>query len=230
MSLHVAAVIPAAGLGVRLGGTFDEPAPPKALRLLRGRPLLEYAVRSLAAELDEIVVAAPAGREAEVVALVSGLGPTLRVVAGGGSRQESVALALAAVSDGITHVLVHDAARPLAPAAMIRRVVDALAAGARIVVPVVPAVDSLRSVRAYGSNQRIDRAAVRAVQTPQGFEREVLVRAHAEAAGAGATDDAGLAERLGERVTLVEGDPLAFKVTTTVDLLLAEAVLAATDS
>jgi 2-C-methyl-D-erythritol 4-phosphate cytidylyltransferase len=124
-------------------------------------------------------------------------------------------------------VLVHDAARALAPPALVAAVVSAVRSGAAAVVPGVPLVDTVRSL----DGQRVDRSRLRAVQTPQGFSRTVLERAHAAAADAeddetlAATDDAGLVERLGEPVLVVPGAPEAFKITTPLDLLLATAVL-----
>jgi 2-C-methyl-D-erythritol 4-phosphate cytidylyltransferase len=105
-------------------------------------------------------------------------------------------------------------------------VLAALEAGATCVVPVIPVSDSLRGVAPGGTNAPLDRAGVRLVQTPQGFTLEALRRGHAGARTDGATDDATLVEATGESVTLVDGDPLAFKITTPLDLLLAEAVLA----
>lgn len=123
-------------------------------------------------------------------------------------------------------LLVHDAARCLTPADPIRRVVEAVRAGEVAVVPVVPVVDTVKQVDASGHVVGTpDRAALRAVQTPQGFAPDVLLTAY-DAAGEVATDDAGLVERLGHRVATVDGDPLAFKVTTGEDRLRAEIHLA----
>lgn len=129
-------------------------------------------------------------------------------------------------------VLVHDAARALAPPAVVRRVAEAVAAGADVVVPVLPVTDSVVEV---GDGVRpVDRTRLRAVQTPQGFEAGLLRRAHAAAAdraedeATAATDDAQLCVALGAAVTLVDGHVDAVKVTTPRDLLLAEALVAAT--
>ncbi len=122
-------------------------------------------------------------------------------------------------------MLVHDAARALTPADLFVRVVDALRAGSDAVIPVLPVVDTIKSVDAGGTvTGTPDRSTLRAVQTPQGFDVELLERANRDAADA--TDDAGLVERLGERITTVVGDPLAFKITTPLDLVLARTVLA----
>ena len=121
-------------------------------------------------------------------------------------------------------MLVHDAARCLTPLAVFERVVAAVAGGAAGAVPGIPLVDTVKSVTADGViTGTPDRATLRAVQTPQGFRREVLLAAHAD--GVRTTDDAALVERSGHHVVVVEGDPLAFKVTTPDDLDRAERVL-----
>lgn len=215
----VGAVVPAAGAGTRLG-----PGTPKALRLLAGEPLLLHAVRRLRScpGIGPLVVAVPPGTEDEVAALLHGLGTT--VVAGGAERQDSVAAGLAALPPEVDVVLVHDAARALVPPAVVAAVLQALAGGAQAVVPAVPVVDTVKRVDADGVvTATLPRGDLRAIQTPQGFRRDVLERAHAS--GAPATDDASMVEALGVPVRTVPGDPEAFKVTTVLDLLLAEAVL-----
>jgi len=218
-----ACVLVAAGSGTRLAA-----GRPKAFVPVGGRPLLVHAAQGLAASgaVALVVAVVPAGLEDEtrdILAAVPDL-PPLRVVPGGPTRQASVAAGLAAVPDDREVVLVHDAARALAPPGLVVRVVEAVRdQGRTAVVPAVPVHDTLRDV----DGGVVDRARLRAVQTPQGFAADVLRRAHAApAAGEGATDDAGLAEVLGEHVHVVVGDPEAFKVTRPLDLLLAEAVLA----
>ena len=216
----VGAVVPAAGLGLRLG-----PGAPKALRHLAGKPLLEHAVRGLRAcpAVGPVVVAAPAADVDDVARLLAAY--DVQVVAGGAERQESVRLALAALPGEVALVLVHDAARCLVPVTVIEAVVAALHAGAAAVVPVLPVNDTVKQVDGFRVVGTLDRAVLRAVQTPQGFRREVLERAHAASCSA-ATDYAWLVEALGEVVVTVPGDDEAFKVTRPLDLLLAEAVLA----
>lgn len=222
-------IVPAAGRGERLG-----PGAPKALRELGGSSLLVRAVRTLltARDVDVVCVAAPPSPEgvAEVRALVSSLPGDTRdvmVVPGGASRQESVALALAALPADCTVVLVHDAARALTPVDLIESVVAAVRSGRGAVVPVLPVADTIKSVDAGGAvTATVDRSVLRAVQTPQGFSRDVLAKAHAESdPTAPATDDAGLVEALGLPVHTVPGHAEAFKITTPFDLVLAEAVL-----
>jgi 2-C-methyl-D-erythritol 4-phosphate cytidylyltransferase len=215
----VGAVVPAAGAGTRLG-----PGVPKALRLLAGEPLLLHAVRRLRAcpEVGPVVVAVPAGAEADVTALLAGLGAT--VVAGGAERQDSVAAGLAALPAEVELVLVHDAARALVPPSVVAAVVAALREGAEAVVPVLPVADTVKRVDGEGVVvATVPRGDLRAVQTPQGFRRDVLERAHRTSAPV--TDDASMVEALGVRVRTVPGDPEAFKVTTAFDLQVAEAVL-----
>lgn len=154
--------------------------------------------------------------------------PGLIVVAGGATRQESVANALAVLPDDIEFVLVHDAARALTPAHVVERVLASLHDGANAVVPAVPIADTVKLVEAGAVMRTLDRSTLRQVQTPQGFTRAALELAHQaaqERGDADATDDAGLCEAAGIPVRVVEGDPLAFKVTRPLDLVLAEAIL-----
>ena len=173
-------------------------------------------------------VPAPADQHDAVQTALGDVPVPVTVVTGGPTRQESVRRALAALPDDVDLVLVHDAARPLTPPAVTDRVVAALRDGAQVVVPAVEVVDTLREVTG-ASSRTLDRAAIRAVQTPQGFRAEVLRRAHESAAHGLATDDASMAERLGVPVDLVAGDARAVKVTRAADLLLAEAMLSDQD-
>jgi 2-C-methyl-D-erythritol 4-phosphate cytidylyltransferase len=226
--MSTAAIIPAAGLGLRLGGET-----PKAFREVGGESLLVHAVRGLlaatAADLSCCVVAVPAGTEDAVRKELEPYagGTRLLVVPGGAERADSVRAGLELVPvDGIDCILVHDAARAFVPADVVERVVAAVRGGAAAVVPAVPVTDTIKLVSATGEVvDTPDRSRLVAVQTPQGFDPAVLRRAHA-AGAAGATDDAMLCERLGVTVVTVEGSEEAFKVTQPRDLLLAEALLA----
>lgn len=225
--MRTAAVVPAAGRGERLG-----PGTPKALRHLGGVPLLVHSVRALAAArgVGLVVVAAPPPDVAAVRTLLANhdTGADVRVVAGGTTRQESVRLALASLPDDVEVVLVHDAARPLVPVDLVEAVAAAVRAGADAVVPALPVADTIKAVDAGNVvTATLDRSGLRAVQTPQGFRRGVLEAAHLAAVTLDTTDDAGLVERAGGRVVVVMGAEEAFKVTRPLDLLLAEAVLAA---
>jgi len=180
--------------------------------------------------VDHVVAAVPADRVDQAkTLLVGGLDEDVTVVAGGAGRRDSVSLALSAVPGEPEFVLVHDAARALTPPALIVRVVDALRAGHRAVVPALPLHDTIKAVDANGVVLGTpERAGLRAVQTPQGFVTDLLLRAYRACAGAGTaefTDDASLVEHLGGQVQLVDGDPLAFKITTALDLLLAQAIV-----
>ena len=221
---RVAVIVPAAGSGQRLGG-----GTPKALRLLDGSTLLDRSLAAMAAHpaVVEIVVALPASQVDAVAAALPDHGIPIRAVAGGSSRRASVAAALAATDAASDIVLVHDAARPLVPADMVARVIEAVAAGAPAVVPGLPVVDTIKRI----DDRHIvldtpPRDSLRAVQTPQGFRREVLLAAHAQSGAADdATDDAALAERCGYPVVVVAGDPAAMKITTPDDFARAEALL-----
>jgi 2-C-methyl-D-erythritol 4-phosphate cytidylyltransferase len=238
------AILTAAGSGTRLGHDL-----PKALVELDGLPLLLHAARRLCASgvIDRIVVTVPSGAGPRVRDLLQNdpaVTVPVEVVDGGGTRQASVAagLALAAHDDDV--VLVHDAARPLAPPALVRRVVAAVRAGYRAVVPGLPVTDTIKLVASaeqlsaadavHGVEPvtwTVDRTWLRAVQTPQGFDRALLDRAHAagESRAAdeslAATDDAALVEELGEPVHVVPGDDLAVKITTARDLRFAGLLL-----
>ena len=225
---RVAVIVPAAGRGERLG-----PGAPKALRELAGTTLLVHSVRTLlhARNVDVCCIAAPPtpGGVAEVRSLIATLPGESRdtlVVPGGASRQESVALALAALPADCSVVLVHDAARALTPVDLVESVVAAVRSGNPAVVPVLPVTDTVKQVDGDLVTATVDRSVLRAVQTPQGFARDVLAKAHAAAdPTAPATDDAGLVEALGLPVRTVPGHAEAFKITTPFDLVLAEAVL-----
>lgn len=233
---RTAAVIPAAGRGVRLG-----PGAPKALRALHGVPMLVHAVRAMARAraVSLVVVVAPPDGAAETRRLLDEYplpdsGTELVVVPGGATRQESVRRGLDALPEQVEAVLVHDAARPLVPVDTVDAVVTAVRDGAPAVVPALPLTDTVKRVEPGpdGGPEPVvatpDRARLRAVQTPQGFRRRTLVEAHRRIVpeGEGATDDAGMVERLGEPVVVVPGHEEAFKVTRPLDLVLAEAVLA----
>ncbi|RZS87603.1 2-C-methyl-D-erythritol 4-phosphate cytidylyltransferase [Motilibacter rhizosphaerae] len=219
--MSVAVLVPAAGRGERLG-----PGAPKALREVGGEPLLRHALRSLGAapEVDLLVVAGPPGDLAATEAACAGTGAL--VVAGGTDRRASVAAALRALPPEVDVVLVSDAARPFVPVELVQRVVATVAAGAPAVVPGLPVADTVKQVDGTGHVVATPpRELLRAVQTPQGFARVVLERAHALPAELLVTDDAGLVEALGLPVLVVPGAPEAFKVTRPEDVEAAEALL-----
>jgi len=216
------ALLVAAGRGERLGA-----AGPKAFVMLAGRPMLEWsldALRSVPA-VERIVVALPEGAQAPAGTIG---------VPGGAERSHSVRAALAAAGDGPDDeaIVVHDAARPLLTPEIVQASLDALdATGADAVVAAAPVVDTIKRVRADAPGLHVEttleRSALWAVQTPQVFRRAALARALAQpdAVLAAATDDAGIVERTGGRVHLVESPRENLKVTTPVDLRLAALLL-----
>ncbi|GGC76408.1 2-C-methyl-D-erythritol 4-phosphate cytidylyltransferase [Hoyosella rhizosphaerae] len=219
---RIAAIVPAAGMGTRLGGAL-----PKAYVSLGGRPLLSWAVEGLrnSGVVDSIIVLGAPDRLQQAREIV---GSDVLVLAGGVERSDSVKAGLDAVGD-VDYVLVHDAARALTPPSMIRRIADALFSGADAVIPVLPVVDTIKTVDSDGCVTGTPvRATLRAVQTPQGFRAELLRAAHDAAiqSGADVTDDAMLVEKVGATVRTVDGHSHAFKVTTPLDLTLAEALVA----
>ncbi len=222
----VVAVVVAAGSGTRLGG-----GPPKALRRVAGRSLVARSVGQLAAGgcTAAVVVVAAGTEDAFAADLADAPIPCLFAL-GGAERQDSVRHGLDAVRAApaladCRIVLVHDAARAFVPDEVVARVIDTVRGGAVAVVPVVPVVDTVRAVDGAGSAV-VDRSALRAVQTPQGFDRATLVAAHAQVAADGVvvTDDAAACEHAGRAVTLVAGSRRSLKVTEPLDLVFAEAL------
>lgn len=217
-------VVVAAGSGTRLGADR-----PKAFVELAGATLLEHALRGvLGCDPDEVVVVVPEALVDEARRLASPLvrdrSTSMVVVAGGAERTDSVAAGLTALGAAVDVVLVHDAARCLTPVAVFERVLAALAAGAKGAIPGVPVVDTIKVIDSGGLITSTPlRDGLRAVQTPQGFDRAVLTAAHAS--GAAATDDAALVEALGHGVLVVDGDSRALKITTVDDLAHAERLL-----
>jgi 2-C-methyl-D-erythritol 4-phosphate cytidylyltransferase len=216
--MTVAAILVAAGSGSRLGADV-----PKAFVEVGGRTLLEHACAGLALSgVRDLLVVAPADwvrRASELCAAT--------VVPGGATRQQSVAAGLQALAADVDVVLVHDVARPFVPSGVVDRVLAALEAGADAAIPGCPVTDTIKQVDRSGEVvATVDRTALIAVQTPQGFRRAVLVAAHAAASASDATDDAALVEAAGGRVVIVEGAREAFKITDAWDLALAESVVA----
>ncbi|MEM7341377.1 MAG: 2-C-methyl-D-erythritol 4-phosphate cytidylyltransferase [Actinomycetota bacterium] len=200
-------LVVAGGSGARFGR-------PKQFEPLGDRRVVDWAVDSLTSACAGVVVVVPA----DMVDAIDVPAATL-VVAGGADRSASVRAGLATLGPDATHVLVHDAARPLASTDLVATVIAALADGAPGVVPVVPVTDSLRSV----DGRSVDRDGFVAVQTPQGFDLATLRTAHAR--GASASDDATLLDELGVQVRHVSGEATNFKVTQPHDLAVARAVL-----
>ncbi|GAB18496.1 2-C-methyl-D-erythritol 4-phosphate cytidylyltransferase [Gordonia effusa NBRC 100432] len=224
-----AVIVVAAGSGERLGESV-----PKAFVELDDRTILQHAVSRIAKlpAVDLIVVVVPGRLVVRARLDVMFARPRVHVTAGGAQRSDSVRAGIehiTAVAPETEVILVHDAARPLTPTSVFDRVVDAVTSGHRAVVPGIPVVDTLKEVAVNGEQVAVrgtvDRETLRAIQTPQGFSFEALTRAYADPTEL-ATDDAGLAERSGIAVHVVDGDALAFKITTPWDLRIARSVVA----
>lgn len=211
-------------MGTRLGFNM-----PKALVPLAGRTLIEHALDGVVASriADRVVVTIPPGTEDIFGGLI---GPDVILVSGGATRQSSVRSGIDAVLDSDI-VLVHDAARCLTPPSVMIRVRDAVAAGHVGAVPAIRVTDTIKQVTPNGPYEPVidtlDRGVLRAVQTPQGFNGDILRAAHRlEWPGEeGAPDDASLVEHLGHDVVIVAGSHMAVKITTVLDLKLAELLL-----
>ncbi|HZI90070.1 MAG TPA: 2-C-methyl-D-erythritol 4-phosphate cytidylyltransferase [Thermoleophilaceae bacterium] len=209
---RVVGLIAAGGSGERLGADG-----PKAFTVLAGRPMVEWSHDVLAAVCDRVVVAVPAGHEDD--------GPD-RVV-GGPCRSDSVRRALEAAPEA-TVAVIHDAARPLVTPELVRSCIDGLD-GVDGAVAAAPVSDTVKEANGERMVTRtLDRASLWAIQTPQVFRADALRRAVEvdEAVLAAATDDSSLVEAAGGAVRLVEAPRENFKVTTALDLRVAEAILA----
>lgn len=224
----VVAVVAAAGQGTRLGAEV-----PKAYVELAGHSLLERSVSAMerSGVVDQVVVVVSPDMEPAAARVLAG--HEVALVHGGEERADSIFNALGSLVLDDATVLIHDAARALTPPEMIARVARAVQAGAVAAVPVVPVADTIKVVEGGAVTSTPDRALLRAVQTPQGFDLRALREANeayfsipASDRAFVATDDASLMEWDGKTVATVDGDPLAFKITTPMDLRLAEALLA----
>jgi 2-C-methyl-D-erythritol 4-phosphate cytidylyltransferase/2-C-methyl-D-erythritol 2,4-cyclodiphosphate synthase len=207
-----AAIIAAAGMGHRLGANL-----PKSLVKLIDKTLLEHAVANLAPVAQLLIVTAPAGYEAEYKKL---LGEEVEVITGGVLRSDSIRIAIAKIPNNYEYVLVHDAARALASTRLASEVINQLIRGQQAVIPTLEVIDTIKEVDNQGYvRNTLNRASLKIVQTPQGFSRSVLERAHL--ASEDATDDAALVEALGIKVKTIAGEDQAFKITTKGDIKTA---------
>jgi 2-C-methyl-D-erythritol 4-phosphate cytidylyltransferase len=227
-SIRTVAIIPAAGLGLRMGGAVR-----KQFRPLGGLPLLVHSLRVFQSSpvIDAVVLAVP---EADLhycrteIVEPHGFSKVTHLVAGGKERQDSVRQALAVVQEGVHLVVIHDAVRPCVTMTMVKQVVEAAALdGAAIIA--LPMGDTVKQVGGDRLIERtIDRKPLWLAQTPQAFRRDWLDEAHrkAQAEGLAATDDAFLVEWMGHPVRVVEGNGENIKVTRPEDLVIGEAILA----
>ena len=200
-----AAVIVAAGSGTRFGRTKHD-------LVLAGKPLWKWSVEAFQkAGASEIVV----------------VGDVPDGIPGGARRRDSVSAGLDALTSGSPIVLIHDAARPLASVGLIGTVVGAIKArGVHGAIPAVALTDTIKRRDGRHILETVDRSDLVAVQTPQGFLMEALLDAHSRFPNDDATDDAGLVERNGGTVVIVDGDPMNLKITFPDDLAIAETILA----
>lgn len=229
-NLPVVGVIVAAGSGVRLGGQV-----PKALREVNGRSLVARSAQALVAGgCTDLVIVIAEGLQPDFEAELAIVSVPVHYALGGERRQDSVVNGLAVLSeipelDGCRVVLVHDAARALVPAHVVSTVIATVQAGASAVIPVIAMIDSVRrdhSVAGGHGSSIVDRSELRLVQTPQGFDRQVLLASHATAVEREleVTDDAAVCEACGHDVVLVAGSRDALKITDPHDVLVAEAI------
>jgi 2-C-methyl-D-erythritol 4-phosphate cytidylyltransferase/2-C-methyl-D-erythritol 2,4-cyclodiphosphate synthase len=214
----VAVIIPAGGSGERLGAKI-----PKALVQLAGKTLIEHAVANMAPIANQIIVAVPAGYEEQFQNL---LGSEVTVITGGLTRTLSVKSALTHVAKENDYILVHDAARALATTDLAMRIIDSLRAGEKAVIPGLEVTDTIKRIDVdnYVTKTPI-RSKLRAIQTPQGFTRKLLMKAHSSPDDV--TDDASLVEDRGVDVKVILGESRAFKITTMDDLAIAQNMLIA---
>jgi 2-C-methyl-D-erythritol 4-phosphate cytidylyltransferase len=209
MGETVWAIVVAGGSGQRFGST-------KQFEMLNGRPVHELAVAGARSVAEGVVLVIPAGRETDP----SIAGSADAVVPGGATRADSVRSGLEAVPAEAGIVVVHDAARPLATAALFHGVVEAVQAGADGAIPGLAITDTVKQVEDGVVRRTLDRSVLVRVQTPQAFRARILREAHAGCPEA--TDDAALLEALGAVVAVVPGEEGNIKITSQSDLALAE--------
>ncbi len=225
--MRTGVIIVAAGSGERLGAGV-----PKALVPVAGWPLVAWSVRAVQAAtgVSAIVIACPPGLEAQMAAALGSGPPVQAIVPGGSSRQRSVANGIAALPGDVEAILVHDAARPLITPDLVDRLTAGLASS-DAVIAAAPVADTLKRAGTDGRVQAtLERSGIWGAQTPQVFRAGVLRAVFAEADEDeldAATDCAGMAERRGIGVALLDPGTPNFKVTTPADLRLAEVLLGA---
>lgn len=223
----VAVIIVAAGSGTRLGRPE-----PKAFVTVGRRSILEHALETVfsLSEAVQVIVVAPSAMvgdaTVQATAIAGSAADYLTVVGGGDTRQQSVVAGLAQLGPAVEVVLVHDAARAFTPIEQFDAVIATVRATGGGVIPSLPVADTIKQIDWTGAvESTLDRSALVAVQTPQGFPRAALAAAYA-ASTRDHTDDAAVFSAAGNAVTVVDGDPLAFKITTPWDLRRAESLLA----
>jgi 2-C-methyl-D-erythritol 4-phosphate cytidylyltransferase len=224
----VPAVIVAAGRGVRFGGPV-----PKPVTTLAGKAVVAMSVEAMAAGgCTHAIVVIPRNGEHHFQPALAASPIPVTLVEGDETRQASVRQGIAAIRDRselseARVVLVHDAVRPLVPATVVARVIRSIREGAVAVAPAVPVADSIRAEGPDGRLTIVDRDPLRAIQTPQAFDLDVLEASHAYAAQQGieCTDDLSVCEAAGHQVAIVKGAMTSLKITSATDLDLAHAFL-----
>jgi len=225
--VRTGAIVVAAGSGERLGADV-----PKALVRVAGRPMVAWSVRALAraSDIAAVVVTCPPGREREMAAALGDGVPVHAIVPGGSSRQRSVAAGIAALPGDVEAILVHDAARPLLTPALVDRLTARVTDDSGVIAA-APIADTLKRAGAGDVvDATVDRAGLWGAQTPQVFGARVLRAVFADAGDAeldAATDCAGMAERRGVPVRMLDPGAPNLKITTPADLRLAEVLLGA---
>ncbi|MGL4172910.1 MAG: 2-C-methyl-D-erythritol 4-phosphate cytidylyltransferase [Actinomycetota bacterium] len=221
----VGCVIVAAGQGTRLGAKV-----PKAFVTLGGKSLIHHAVDRVmsSGSVGHVVIVVPGSQVQDVRSWWEAIAEATRpvVVAGGSERHDSVGLGVAALPEHVRVILIHDAARCLAPAQLVTDVARAVHQGHPAVVPSLPITDTIKQVdHTDHVVTTVNRNFLRAAQTPQGFDRRTLERAHQGYNGQLITDDAALLEESGVPVYVIPGHHDAIKITTAGDLAFAEWLL-----
>jgi 2-C-methyl-D-erythritol 4-phosphate cytidylyltransferase len=221
--LKTEVIIVAAGAGKRLNSKV-----PKALVLLKGQPLISYSLKVFESHpgIRGVVIVGAGGFLSQFIRLTRSLKKVRAVVAGGALRSDSVKSGLQCLSPDTDLVLVHDAARPFVDKAMIDRLILALKKNKAAIVG-VPVKFTVKKIdrRTLDIKETPDRDLLWEAQTPQGFHKDVLIKAHAKKFKQEATDDAMLVERMGSKVKMVMGDYRNIKVTTPEDIVLARQLL-----
>jgi 2-C-methyl-D-erythritol 4-phosphate cytidylyltransferase len=220
------AIIAAAGTGSRMAGDR-----PKQFLQLAGTPIIFHTLKpfELCDSIQEVIVVLPAEESAAFLAAAGkyGLRKLARVVPGGPTRADSVKRGLSAIRPATAEIVaVHDGVRPFVTVEEIDRTVDA-ARGSGAAILATPATDTIKLVEGDSVVQTLERRNLRQALTPQCFRYDVLRRAYDEAdvSDPSLTDESALVERLGQKVTVVDGSPRNIKITTPRDLLLAQALL-----
>ena len=217
----IGVIIVAGGAGHRMGGSL-----PKQFMILGNEPILLHTIRAFSQALPQAEIVVSIAQE--YIHLWENLAsrfdvPPHKVVAGGSQRFHSVKNALESLSPTVERIVVHDAVRPLLSKRLIISLILALDEH-QAVIPVISPVDSIREIEHKGS-KIVDRTKIRMVQTPQVFQSQILREAYQQEYNPQFTDDASVIEAIGYTVHLIDGEPNNIKITTPIDMLIAQAIL-----